>query len=127
MSHSPRDTTLRQDFQRWWKANEGINHGWDLRVIAKRAWYAATQRKCDREKAQTAQFSRLAAENTELRAEVDRLRNELNGIWDAMREAHVSYAEKPIAETIVNLAELARDRAAEIERWKCRANEKDVT
>ena len=54
----------------------------------------------------------------EQQAEIERLRNELNGIWDAMREAHASYAEKPIAETIVNLAELARDRAAENERLR---------
>ena len=77
MSHSPRDTALRQDFQDWWKANESINHGWDRRVIAKRAWYAAAHRKCDREKAQTAQFRRLAAENAELRAEIERLRERM--------------------------------------------------
>ena len=60
MSDSPRDTTLRQNFQNWWMANRDINAGWGQRVIAKRALLASAQRKLDREKAQTAQFRRLA-------------------------------------------------------------------
>ena len=38
----------------------------------------------DREKAQTAQFRRLAAENADLRAEVDRLRDWMQRVTDAV-------------------------------------------
>jgi cell division protein FtsB len=41
-------------------------------------------KQTDREKAQTAQFRRLAAENADLRAEVDRLRDWMQRVTDAV-------------------------------------------
>ncbi len=47
--------------------------------------YAESMNKqTDREKAQTAQFRRLAAENADLRAEVDRLRDWMQRVTDAV-------------------------------------------
>lgn len=91
MADSPRDTTLRQDFQDWWKANEEINRGWDRRVIAKRAWYAATTRTRKWSDEQQAEIERLRsytdAYNTLLaeRVEVECLRGLAIRAWHSFR------------------------------------------
>ena len=48
--------------------------------------------------------------------EIERMRAELNAIWDALREEHVSYAERPMVQTIRELAQRVYAQQAEIKR-----------
>ena len=74
---------MRKLFERDWKAEIERLKNENRRMRAEK--YAESMNKqTDREKAQTAQFRRLAAENADLRAEVDRLRDWMQRVTDAV-------------------------------------------